>query len=408
MEPARSIDLATRPASRRGQADALQNARSACTTLSIELAENEPPKEFCIFTAGQVVTTKGTFTFDDAAAKSVMAEYEAHGIDLMIDYDHASLADVTLDPAQTGKAAGWFNLELRNGELWAVNVRWTPPAEASLRAKEWRFMSPAFSTDGEKRVTSLLNVAITNLPATRRLEPLMAAGARKTPIMASADSGLSPKLISAALEAVASKDAKTSLDLMKQILAALLGGSSEDAPPPVGDGGADDATEPPPAAMAADPEEKKDAMAAAARVAIALTGKTDPGEAMAELVRRSKVAVDLESREATLAADRQTLEASERRALVGSLVKLGVEIPATAWSDDKGTVPCARLTSEPLADLRKRVATLSAAGVRPGSAPRPPGSADAIEGLSAREIAMCAEKKIDPKDYAARKSAKKD
>jgi phage I-like protein len=115
------------------------------TTLSSAVASDEPPKEFKIFSAGKVETTKGTFTFDDVAAKSVMAEYAKHGTDLMIDYDHASLADAAIDPALAGKAAGWFDLELRNGELWAVNVRWTPAAEAALRAKEWRYTSPAGS-----------------------------------------------------------------------------------------------------------------------------------------------------------------------------------------------------------------------------------------------------------------------
>lgn len=114
--------------------------------------------------------------FDEAAAKSVMAEYEAHGIDIPLDYDHAMLGtDRAVDPAQAGKAAGWFNLEVRDGELWAVNVRWTEPAAEALRRKEWRFMSPAFQTDEKGHILSLLNVAITNLPATRQLTPLMAA-----------------------------------------------------------------------------------------------------------------------------------------------------------------------------------------------------------------------------------------
>lgn len=157
----------------------LARVRRTTTRLSIVLTGDDPPTEFRIFTAGDVESVKGTFRFDEAAATSVMAEYQAHGIDLMVDYDHASLtADIAPDPANAGKAAGWFNLEVRDGELWAVNVRWTEAAADALRQKEWRFMSPAFSTDKEGRITSLLNVAITNLPATRNLTPLMAASAR--------------------------------------------------------------------------------------------------------------------------------------------------------------------------------------------------------------------------------------
>jgi phage I-like protein len=150
---------------------------STITTLA-SLTGETPPSEFRIFRAGKNETTKGTFLFDAKAAQLVMAEYRAHGADLMLDYDHASLG-VGIDPALSGKAAGWFELAVRNGELWAVNVRWTPAAAAALRQKEWRYMSPAFGLDKTtNRITSLLNVALTNMPATRQLDPLMAASAR--------------------------------------------------------------------------------------------------------------------------------------------------------------------------------------------------------------------------------------
>jgi phage I-like protein len=372
------------------------------TTLSSAVASDEPPKEFKIFSAGKVETTKGTFTFDDVAAKSVMAEYAKHGTDLMIDYDHASLADAAIDPALAGKAAGWFDLELRNGELWAVNVRWTPAAEAALRAKEWRYTSPAFALD-KGRVTRLLNVAITNLPATRRLDPLMAASAGKKTIMAS-DSGLSPKLVSAALAAVASKDAKGSLGVLQQILAALLGGSSDEAPPSSAAGGPPDSSAAPdPAAMAA-ASAARDAevasLAGAGRVAMALTGKTDPAEALAELTRRSKVAVELENREVALSAIRKTDEAAERRTLVASLIKLGVEIPATAWADPAGSVPVERLNSEPIAEMRARVETLNTArGFARVTTPTPPGGSVSF-GLTPEQLQICSEMKVDPETFA--------
>src|SRR5688572_17639495 len=104
--------------------------------LTLPFSGDGPPPEFRIFTAGIVDTVKGKFLFDEAAAQAVMAEYERHGIDLMVDYDHASLGtNQSPDPAQAGKAAGWFNLQVRNGELWAVNVRWTPPATEALNRK---------------------------------------------------------------------------------------------------------------------------------------------------------------------------------------------------------------------------------------------------------------------------------
>lgn len=332
-----------------------------------------------------------------------MDEYAAHGIDLMIDYDHGAMAGAPVDPAMSGRAAGWFQPEIRNGELWAINVKWTPAADAALRAKEWRFMSPAFATS-EGRVTRLLNVAITNLPATRNLQPLMAANAKGKTIMAS-DSGLSPKLVSAALAAVASKDAKGSLGVLQQILAALLGGSADDAPASSStpDAGAGDPPAADPSTTANAKADQDIALAGAARVAMTLTGIGTPAEALAELTRRSKVAVDLEAREVTLAAERKLAEVGERRTLVASLVKLGVELPATAWSDAAGSVPVARLVSEPIADMRTRVEALSVArGFGKVVTPTPPApdGAGGTHGLTAEQIEICKEMKVEPAAFA--------
>jgi hypothetical protein len=143
-------------------------------------------------------------------------------------------------------------------------------------------------------------------------------------------------------------------------------------------------------------------MRAAARMAMSLTGAKDVGAAMQELSRRSKLAVDVEAAQASVTADRAKLEATERRQLVGELVRLGVEIPATAWGDDKGTVPVKRLAEEPIDELRARVKTLAAAA-RPGlrRVPTPPAAGDNPHGLTERELAMCARNKIDPAKYAA-------
>ncbi len=144
------------------------------TTLSIGIAEGEPPTEFKIFSMPVVDTSKGQFTFGPEEAAAVLADFKAQGNSGMLDYDHAALSPMPVDPALAGRAAGWFDIEMRADGLYAINVRWTPPAAEALRRREWRYMSPAFRTKG-KRITSLINVALTNLPATRNLQPLMAA-----------------------------------------------------------------------------------------------------------------------------------------------------------------------------------------------------------------------------------------
>jgi ClpP class serine protease len=75
---------------------------------------------------------------------------------------------------------------------------------------------------------------------------------------------------------------------------------------------------------------------------------------------------------ATLRAERDARTAADRRSLVTDLVALGAETPATAWKDG---APVARLASEPLDDLRGRVAALRAVkGPAAAAAVTPPAS----------------------------------
>lgn len=144
--------------------------------LSLVELGGEPPTEFQIFPAGEARTKRGTFAFDEVAAESVMNAATEHGADFSIDINHQSLNPNPANPLEAAKAAGFFRVELRDGALWAVNVRWTEVAAAAIRAREFRFISPAVGIDPESgRLTHLINIALTNVPAMNGLEPLMAA-----------------------------------------------------------------------------------------------------------------------------------------------------------------------------------------------------------------------------------------
>lgn len=135
-----------------------------------------PPSEFRVFAAGLFDTTKGPFLFDLDASASVLRCAADYGNELNVDYNHGQADSWPVDPALAGRSAGWFKLELRNGELWAVDVRWTPAAHAAIANREWRFISPWFSYDGDtRRIAELHNVALTNTPATKHLKPLTAS-----------------------------------------------------------------------------------------------------------------------------------------------------------------------------------------------------------------------------------------
>lgn len=152
-------------------------AERIALSVSVELADGQPPSSFRIFRAGENFTTKGVFLFDDGAAAAVMASHAERGIELPIDYDHA-MADGSTSPLDR-IAAGWFTPAVVDGELHATSITWTPRAAQQLADREWRYMSPWFLADkaegtASRRPRRLLNVALTNTPSTNNLDPIVA------------------------------------------------------------------------------------------------------------------------------------------------------------------------------------------------------------------------------------------
>lgn len=146
-------------------------------------------KEFRIFRRGPNPSTKGIDLFDDEAARSVMAAAAAYANDYAIDREHASLDPAALAArADAGAALGYFRLAVRNGELFAVQVRWTDLGKRVLASKEARYLSPAFVRDAETgRVLELVNCSAVAQPATCGATELVAAsrlGARTSSVIA--------------------------------------------------------------------------------------------------------------------------------------------------------------------------------------------------------------------------------
>jgi len=130
-----------------------------------------PPSEFRIFAFGLIATTKGDFLFDLKAAQECMNAFNEYGNRLTIDYEHQALSD----PPIIAPAAASFVPVMRADGIWATDVKWTPRAAEMLRNKEYLYFSPAFCTDAETRPVRILNIALTNIPATKRMQPLVAA-----------------------------------------------------------------------------------------------------------------------------------------------------------------------------------------------------------------------------------------
>lgn len=158
-------------------------------------------------------TTKGEFLVDELCVQLCMEAFKDYGNRLTIDYEHQALSE----PPVQAPAAASFVPELRADGIWATDVHWTPKAAEYLTNKEYLYFSPAFLTDEQNRPVRILNVALTNLPATKNMQPLVAASQKDTS-MKTVLSALSLKDNASEAEAL-SAVAKLS-DERKQLLAA--------------------------------------------------------------------------------------------------------------------------------------------------------------------------------------------
>ena len=143
----------------------------------------DPPTEFLGFRAGLNSTTKGLFLFDEKSAADVISIWNRRGLDLLSDYEHQSLQNPPVIAIASSKK---FDLEIRGGDLWVTNIRWTRRAWNYIKEGEYRYFSMAFNTeeakievDGEERdvlrVCRILNFALTNLPSANGIPALVAA-----------------------------------------------------------------------------------------------------------------------------------------------------------------------------------------------------------------------------------------
>jgi len=153
--------------------------------LAKELA-GTAPSEILVFRAGTNPSYSGPIVFDAEAAAAVMAAFEERGIRLHFDYAHArphALESANPDP-QYQKAAGWFDLEVRDSEsgpeLWAVRITWTPAAKKAIEDLEWGYFSPWCDVEvATGRVVEIRNIALTNDPAMLGIAPVAAIADRR-------------------------------------------------------------------------------------------------------------------------------------------------------------------------------------------------------------------------------------
>lgn len=409
----------------------MTTGQCAWTAGGLDVSD-DPSRPIRIFRAGVNDSTQGPVLFDEEAAKLVMARFAARGVDGVIDLEHLSLDEESQhwDP----DARGHYQLEVRRDaqggpELWMV-PRWNDDGARRIASKTQRYVSPFFewrkTADGDRRVVAVHNVGLVADPATHGAQPLIAASRRSRRQIP----GRGPASRGTSAMAAGKTNTETLTKLMEAaglgpdapigeltvfldaVLMELRGEPNETADTPPAE---EMAAEVPPVEegekQLSTEEDKPAVMAATARL-MRLADRPTFSQALDQVETWRQSHMKLAEGEAKLAAERAAMESTERRTLAVELVKLGAELPATVWANPTAAAGTqklsARITSEPIGELRSRVAAWRAAKGTGSKDVRPPtGEAESgASALSSRELAFCQQIKLDPKVYAADKAAR--
>ncbi len=132
--------------------------------------EGQAPEEIQVIPYGvEIQTPKGPFTLDEKSASVVISEFETHKNQMVVDYEHQTLAGTE------APAAGWITKLIDKGKegIWAA-VSWTAKAKQYIENREYRYVSPVFlKRISDNRVLRLINVALTNQPNIDGMVPLI-------------------------------------------------------------------------------------------------------------------------------------------------------------------------------------------------------------------------------------------
>lgn len=132
--------------------------------------EGKVPAEIQVIPYGYHDTPKGPFALDDDGARGIIEAFEAQTNDMVIDYEHQTIAN----PPVEAPAAGWIKKLVNRGAegIWAV-IEWTEKAKQYIANREYKYVSPVFlKRISDNRVIGLINVALTNQPNIDGMVPL--------------------------------------------------------------------------------------------------------------------------------------------------------------------------------------------------------------------------------------------
>lgn len=359
-----------------------------CESTPQPLGKSAASGRFRIFPEGKIKTDYGLSIMTPAAGREIIKKFRARGNNMMIDLRHFSISPTAT--AKQSEALGWVmqpnGLEYVDGDgLYATGVRWDPEIKAGLESDppKWMYHSPYYDQDKKTKViTELLNIALTNMPATHNHSLL--AAERSGP--------MDLKMLGALLLAL-SMAAEAGDEQAKSYLAQLTTGLGDQVQPALdaanaGAGESVDAGmgEDEKAIVASMPEEMKATYMAgkkamAAQVA-AESDKKDDAIAAEEKVEPVAAGMfDLHTLE-MIAAGEDAQNINARKAMVDGAVKAGIVSKSMAAILMDPSKTTERVAAEFIAGRKSKRVTVGGPAQQRIGAPDPKTKTDQYPGVS--------------------------
>jgi phage I-like protein len=131
--------------------------------------------EIVLSPAGDVESEHGPYTLDQDSFDEIYKKFKSVKRDLVIDYEHQTIPKHNTRPDGKAPAAGWI-VDLKWDARGLVGlVRWNEQTRREIKRGEYKYLSPVFSIDDDRRVTELHSAAVTNDPAIHGMSPLAAS-----------------------------------------------------------------------------------------------------------------------------------------------------------------------------------------------------------------------------------------
>ena len=138
--------------------------------------------------AGTVESAHGAFIVDADGAAEIVAKFEAHGVEVPIDFEHATLNA----GAAKAPAAGWITRLFFDPERGLLGlVRWNAAGRDLIRSGAYKYISPVLMIRrDDRRAIALHSAGLTNKPAIRQATPLAASDRGAADLVAMAGTGM--------------------------------------------------------------------------------------------------------------------------------------------------------------------------------------------------------------------------